>query len=470
MAYQSSTSQRGWASQLISPWDIGLKEVDWLQLVKKWGGGFDVLNFNNLFGKTLSVGSNEITIIEEGVRERPVTVTVPASAVAPIDPTLTFSSADDSDDYVREGMSLLIPAKYVSGQDYDLELRLYKSGSDWKGKSFSLTATIPAEITAKELILTASSYGEGANGIDPMTGGFYERTTNGRTLKEACAIEGGRQFEEVFQAIKTEYGQMALMSKEQMDASFRLDSQMDAFLLTGNANTNTANLTTTSISGGSNVVRSTKGLVPIMKELAQELTYTTEFDMDSFNAVKALLESVGVMNREVDFLGGTDLLAGIESANIDWLDTNSAGHSFYQYMNEVGFMVKQVVKNSVRFNLMELHSFANINKFGAAEYGYRNMGFIFPKGERNVTLQGAGTTNEKLKLPHFTLGYANNQGENRTRMVHAVNGNTNLVPGALAANSWDGVKFDFATHVVPIFNYMQQTILVTNTANVYAGA
>lgn len=471
--FRESTTQRGWYDQLLSAWDVAYEEQDWLKLISRYGNGFDVLNFLNMASAEVDLGSNNITIIEEGVLERPVTVSIPQSTSAPIDPIITFATSDDSDDYVREGMSLLIPASYItdaSSHGEDLEMRLYKDGSDWKGKPFSGTATIPSAITTKQFILTASSYGEGADGIDPAAGGFYERNTDGRMLKESCAIEGGKRFNEVFQSVKTKYGDAGLFNKAMMDASFRLDSQKDAFLLTGNANTNTANLKTTSIAGGSNAVRSTKGLVPIMKELAQELTWSTDFDMDKFRAVKGYLEAVGVMNREVDFLMGTDLVANVEDANIEWLKTNSAGHNFYTNMNEVGFYAKKVNINNVAFNLMELHSFANVNKFGTTEYGYRDMGFLMPKGEHTVTMKNHGKSDETMKLPHLTLGYANNNGENRRHTVTSVKGNIDFPAGGAAANSYDGVKFDYKTHIIPIYNHIYQTILVSKDASGGVGA
>jgi len=199
--FRESNAQRGYYDQLLTAWDVAYEEQDWLKLISRYGNGFDILNFLNMAKAQIDVGSNNITIIEEGVRERPVTVSIPQSLSAPIDPIITFASSDDSDDYVREGMSLLIPASYVTGQDYDLELRLWLDGSDWKGKSFSGTATLAESITTKQFILSASSFGEGADGIDPMADGFYERSTDGRILKEACAIEGGKMFNEVFQAV-----------------------------------------------------------------------------------------------------------------------------------------------------------------------------------------------------------------------------------------------------------------------------
>lgn len=460
-AYRESQASRGWYDRLATAWDVAYKEQDWLELISRYGNGFDILNFLSMAKREMNLGSNNITIIEEGVRERPVTVSIPQSLSAPIDPIITFSSGDDSDDYVREGMSLLIPASYVTGQDYDLELRMYLDGNDWKGKSFSGTATIGTAITTKQFILSASSYGEGADGASPVRDGFYERNTDGRILKEACAIEGGKAFNEVFTAVKNKYGTNSLMSKAQMDATWRLDSQKDAFLLTGNPNTNTSNLTTVSIAGGSNIVRSTKGLVPIMKELGQELTWSTDFDMDKFRALKGYLEAVGILNREIDFLGGTDLIANIEDANLQWLTDNSAGHSYYEKMNSVGFYAKQVFINSLRINLMELHSFANVNKFGISEYGYRDMAFVMPKGEYSVTMKGHGKADETMKLPHLTLGYAVNNGENRRHTVTSVKGNIDFPVGAAAANSYDGVKFDFKTHIIPIFNHIYQTVLVT---------
>ena len=100
-AYRESNTQRGWYDQLLTAWDVALEEQDWLKLISRYGNGFDVLNFLHMAGSEIDVGSNNITIIEESVRERPVTVSIPQSLSAPIDPIITFATSDDSDDYIR---------------------------------------------------------------------------------------------------------------------------------------------------------------------------------------------------------------------------------------------------------------------------------------------------------------------------------------------------------------------------------
>jgi hypothetical protein len=196
-----------------------------------------------------------------------------------------------------------------------------------------------------------------------------------------------------------------------------------------------------------------------MEELALALTWSTGFDITKFEAVKALLESVGILNRDVDFFVGTGLCTSIEQNMQSYLNANSPGHSLYPIMGEVGFNVRTVMKNSVKFNIMELHSFSNPNKFGAAEYNYKNMGFIFPHGEYKVKWNGGGTADESISLPHLTLGYPKGKGEDRRRTVTFEPGVTNLSP--TSSNDLDGWKYYFLSHFVPIWVHMQQTILVT---------
>jgi hypothetical protein len=250
---------------------------------------------------------------------------------------------------------------------------------------------------------------------------------------------------------------------------FRLDSQIDSALLLGQANSNPA-LVETGIGGNSQAIPSFDGIVPTMKSLAQELTWSNRFDIDKFRAVKVLLENVGVLNTGVDFFVGTDLMSSIESEMIEFLKTNSAGHNFYQTLNSVGFNVKDITIEGLTFYLNKLHSFSNPNKFGLADYGYRDMGFMFSQGEYQATLQNGGEMQE-LRLPHLTLGYPEGNGENRKRLFKVEPGMNGLQGmGDVISNSYDGVKFHTLAHVIPIFNHMYKTILIEKESGAGAGA
>jgi len=214
-------------------------------------------------------------------------------------------------------------------------------------------------------------------------------------------------------------------------------------------------LKATSIAGGSKAVPSFDGLIPTMNEFSLDLDWSTAFDIDKFSAVKTLLESVGVVNRTVSFMVGTDLYTSIEDSMQEYLNENSAGHNLYDTMGKIGFKVREVEKNGVTFKIMNLHSFSNPNKFGLSSYNFSKMGFMFPEGQYAVSLNG-----EDVKLPHLTLGYAVNNTEDRRRVFAVEPGVNGLGYGSIVANSYDGVKFHVLSHIVPIWNHMHKSILV----------
>lgn len=456
--YKNSTVTRGPYSDILSIYDsIARKPQALADLIRQFGDGFYIMNFLNLAERVIDITTPNLKIIEEGAPERPVTVSIAVTA-ANVQADLTFAAADDSDDYVREGFDLLIPSTYTNAT-ITKPMRIYLVGSDWKGRFYDETTEIDSTITTKEFVLGASSFGYGTGQPQPMASGFYERFTSDRIMKETAGIEGGQVYQEDYEAVETANGNKGILSRATIEADFRLDSQMDSFLLTGQENTN-SNLTATSgISGGTSAIPSADGMDNIMEELALALTWTTGFDITKFEAVKGLLESVGIINRTVDFFVGTGLCTSIEQNMQSYLNANSPGHSLYDMMGSAGFNIREVMKNSVKFKIMELHSFSNPNKFGAAEYDYRNNGYIFPEGEYKVKWNGGGTANEEISLPHLTLGYPVGKGENRRRTISAEYGVTNLSP--TASNDLDGWKYYFMTHLIPIWVHTQQTIRVT---------
>lgn len=456
MAYRESTTTQGWASRFISIYDVALKPQSYGELVQRYGDGFYILNFLHMAGQTMNVKSETLKIIEEGVPERPVTVSIAQNLVAGAKSEITFSAGDDSDDYARENFSILIPKEYTNA-DYDQELVLRNESGTWYGYPMNAALTITTALVDVEVIMGASAFGYGTAGADPMTSGYYERSTNARILKDAAGVEGGHVFRETWEEVTAANGARGSLSKELTHMDFRFDSQIDFALLTSQANSNTA-LTATSIAGGAKAVPSFDGLIPTMDSLSLGLDWDTAFDIDKFAQVKTLLESVGVTNRTVAFMTGTDLYTSIEDSMQAYLNENSAGHNLYDTMGAVGFRVKEVEKNGVKFKLMNLASFSNPNKFGLSSYNFNKMGFMFPEGKYAATLNG-----ESVKLPHLTLGYAVNNTEDRRRVFSIEPGVNGLGYGSIVANSYDGVKFHVLSHIVPIWTHMHKAIKVDYT-------
>ena len=435
---------------------IARKPQAYAELLQKYGEGLKVLNFLNMAGKTVPLTTNSLKIIEEGAKEMLVTVSISTNN-ANTEASLTFK-ADGSSTYVREGWDILIP-KANTGLAYDKPMRIYKSGSDWKGRFWDTTTHITTALVEVQVALGAPAYGYGTGQPSPMFNGYFYRTTGNRILKDTTGLEGSQLYKEDFYAVEMANGAKGILTKSTIEADFRLDASIDAALLTSEVNANTSNITAVSdITGATNAVPSFDGLIPTMRKLGLALPWTTAFDATKFQAIKALLESVGVLNREVDFMVGTDLNAQIEVDMLSWLSTYARTPGLYTNMADVGFNVKKVTLNSVTSNIMELHSFANPVKFGAAAHGYRKMGMIFPQGERKVVVANPGSVKEELRLGHLTLGYPSAKGEDRKRIFTASPGVTNTSP--IAVNDKDGSFYYLMAEIIPIWSYMNQTILV----------
>lgn len=458
-----SLTIKGWASRAISTYDLALEPQYYGELVQKYGDGFYILNFLHMAGQVMNVKNETITILEEGAPERLITVSMGTNAVAGTANALTVASSDGSNNVIRANATILVPAEYTN-KTIDQEMLItYNSG--WYATPLDATVTIDVALVAVPVIMGATAFGYGTAGADPMTKGYYSRTTSGRIMKDAAGVEGGRVFQGTIQAVTAANGAKGVLSKELTELDFRFDSQIDAALLTAQANTNTSVLTATSTAGGTKAIPSFNGLIPSMEEFAMSLSWDSAFDIDKFASVKTLLESVGVTNKTVSFMVGTDLYTSIEDSMQNYLNVNSPGHSLYDTMGRVGFKVKEVEKNSVTFKIMNLHSFSNPNKFGASSYKYNKMGFMFPEGQYAAVLNG-----ENVKLPHLTLGYCTNNGEDRRRIFAVEPGVNGFGYGSIVANSYDGVKFHVLTHIVPIWNHLTKTIKVDYTGSTGVGA
>jgi len=463
MAYAANNAFAQPYSRLVSSYDVARKTQTYGELIQKFGDGFKLLNFLHLADQVIDVQSESIKILEEGAPERPITVSIGAVTTGlPIAPIITPATGDGSDKYIRAGFDLIIPSTYTNSTVPEA-LHISWNGTNWIGTPYNAALTIPVAIVTKELAIGASSFGYGTGQPTPMSQGYYERTTNARILKETGGVEGGMLFQENWAEIEYAEGKKGLISKLLTEMDFRLDSQKDSALFLSQVNDNAALSYTSQISGGTGKIPSFDGLIPTMTKLAQPLPYSTNFDMTDFEAVKALAEAVGVTNREFDFLVGTGLMSNIENSMASWLNTNSPGTILYDMIKKyAGFNVKTIEKNGCLFNLVQLDSLSNPSKWGSTEYPYRDMGFMFPKGTKKVTVQPSGGEKQDLKLAHLTLGYAVGKGEQRRHWFN-VHPGVNGIGQDIVANDVDGVKYYSGTHMIPIWNYMNQTILVTKS-------
>lgn len=468
--YRESTATQSWYNQTFaSIYDAELKPQTLGELIYRYGDGLSVTGILHMANRVIPVKSPNITIFEKGAPTRPVKVSIATSADASAGVTVTPATDDDSDDYLRAGLTIVIPKSFTN-KDKDVELVLSYADSTWTGTPLVSGLQITTALSDEYVFVGASAFGYGTAQPDPMASGSYSYETKDRIIKDTSGVEGGQVYQERWEEIEMAGGRKGVLTQSLMEMDFRVDDQYDSALLIGDENANTTNLVATSVSGASQAIPSFNGLIAEMKSKGQELEWTTGFDIDKFRAVKVLLENVGITNRGVDFFVGTDLNSNIETEMLDFLNAYSPGHSLWDMVKGVGFNVKKLNINGVMFYINELGAFSNPNKFGLSNYGYRDMGLMLPQGDYAAQLQQNGIQ-ENVRLPHLSIGYPANNGENRKRKFSiepGVNGLEGM--GSIVSNAYDGVKFYTIAHMVPIFTHMHQTILVEKDETSGVGA
>ena len=458
MAFPSSNLLAQPYSRIVSAYDIARKPQSIGEVIKKFGKGLYMMDFLHLADQVKDVTSEHILIIEEGAPERLVTVSIATEAGAG-SITVVPASGDNSDKYLREGFDIIIPAAYTNST-VPTPWRLYLDGSTWKAQQYTPALRVNSAVVTKEFAIGASSHGYGTGPVTPMSMGFYNRYTKARIMKDEGGVEGGMIFQEDWKEVELSNGKKGILSKLLTEMDFRLNSQIDSALFLGEGNNNSLMVATSLVSGNSEKIPSANGLIPTMIEQAQDCPYTTTFDMTDFEVVKALFEAVGVTNQEADFLVGSGLESLIENSMLTWIAATGANNQLYDRIEKyTGFNTRTIMKNGIKFRITKLSSLSNPSKFGGSEYPYTDWGFIFPKGEHSIHMNG-----DKVKLPHLTLGYAVGKTENRRRVFAIEQGVSGLNLGSeFSANGIDGTKFHSLTHIVPIWTYMNQTVLVQPT-------
>jgi len=468
--YRETANYKGWYdSQFHSTYALRLKPQTFGEVVDRYGEGLSLTSFSQLAGRTMPVRNSAITIFENGAKYRPVKVSIALDA-APVDATtVTLNVADGSDAYMRQFFSIIIPAAYTNKSEPQ-EMRITGSAGLWKGTFHDITAAITTALADVYVAVGASSFGKGSLQPDPMATGTYSRTTAERIIKSTIGIEGATLYKEEYEEFDLVDGGRGLWSKSIAELDFDLDNQTDSALLTGQAISNTS-ITQASLTGDTKAVPAFDGLIQVMADLAQELTWdATGFGIDQFRAIRPLLENVGVLNQKLDLFAGSDLNSSIESEMVDFLSSNAGGTKYWDQIREVGFLVNAIKLDGVQTNVAVLHALSNPNKYGLDSYTFKKEGFLFTQGQYAATLQDGGM-DEKMRLPHLTMGYPSGNGENRQRVfmmspgVHGIQGMPNI-----AVNAYDGVNMYAFQHLIPIWNHMYKTIKINYDANTGVGA
>jgi len=438
MAYTAPTANtvaRGFTEQWISLYDAELEPQIWPELYQKYGKGFGIFDWLTVAGQTFNVKSDDLTAFEEGSLVRPIRIDSNGiSTMTSAGDDITFYlHADEYDDnahcYLRAYETIIIPADFLSG-DVPAEFLVTSVGTEGNTCSASpllSTTQITTEVTANSyLMVGATRYARGMGQPTARSRGLYTRTFETGISKESMHIEGGQIMQATYRA-KMKNGNPGLLNRYQVETEFMLNNQLNNVLLLSDDNSNS--LTGTSHSSQSNAIQSTTGLWNHLDSLGQSLTYAVKIGLPDLYTAKELMRSQGVVETEVLFGMGDKLSRGVETLGLDFLREYSGGSNLMDGMSSIGIRPNRVTIGNVTFVLKEFAGFTNPATFGTDSDYWGNAGFMIPMSQVTVKASDIdiqGIEGGKIVIPNVALGYANNNGENRTRVLKWVAGVTGL--------------------------------------------
>ena len=469
MAYTAPTANtvaRGFTEQWISLYDAELEPQVWPELYQKYGQGFGIFDWLTVAGQTFNVKSNDITAFEEGALVRPVQLNASGiSAMISAGDDITFvlhtNEYDDNDDtYLRVGDTIIVPSKFLSGRDTPAEFLVTAVGADGANCTASpldATTQITSTVTASSyLAVGATRYARGTAQPAARSRGLYSRTFETGISKETLHLEGGQVMHETYRA-KMKNGGSGLLNRYQAEGEFSLNNQLNLALLVSDDNSNT--LTQTSHASKSNAVRSTTGLWNHLDSLGQSLNYAIKPSLPDLYTAKELLRSQGVVETEVLWGMGDKLSRNVEALTLDYVKEFSGGSNLIDGMGAIGIKPKSITVGNVRFVLKEMAGFTNPATFGTDSDYWGNAGFMIPMSQ--VTVKSSdiaieGIEGGKISIPNVALGYVNNNGENRTRILDDVAGVNGV--GLKATHAYDDYHFYMLTEYMLVAMQVNQMI------------
>lgn len=467
-----------------SIYDLEFEPQVWQQWYQAFGKGFMIFDWLQIPGQTVNVKARNIDAFTDQAVERAALLGdggIPfaghvAGAVRNFDLAaseyLDADGATTTTPYVRVNDSIFIDPLYTN-KDVPTKwgvatVGAYNGGAPTDGTiyPFDSTVVLTANVPASSYVMVgANNRGIGGGQPGARRSGTTSNTFYTGITAESTEIKGGVNAEKLYRNDLDKSGKGLLWTKAQVETEFLHRAGMDKDLLLGQVNANTANIVDTDSDGNSNATRSTKGLWHWVEEDGMEQSYAGAYDLAYFDQIKEYLRSQGVTDTSVAILAGSNLHKQIENTVLDYIKAYSGGSDLMLGLNSVGFGVQEFKKNGITNTLCEVVSFDNANSYGVLDNYFRDAGLVIPKSLATVKSDGMVTDDfygysagDKVKIPNVILGYLNNNGENRTRMVGPVAGVNGF--GYPFTNQYDEVKLHIKSEYMLIVNLANQMMKI----------
>jgi hypothetical protein len=467
-----------------SIYDIEFEPQVWQEWYQAFGKGFLLFDWLQIPGQTVNVKARNLDAFTDQAIERAILLGAAGIASAghvagavrnfalAASEYLDADGATETTPYVRVGDSVFIDPTFtnkdVPTKWFVKTVGTYNAGAPTNGTIFPYdnTVQLTSNVTASSYLMVGpNNSGIGGGQPGPRRSGATSNTFYTAITAETAEIKGGVNAEKLYRNDLDKSGRNVLWSKAQVETEFLHRAGMDKEILLGQTNANTANITVTDRDSNSVAARGTQGLWHWVEAEGMEQSYAGAYDLAYFDQMKEYLRSQGVTDTKVSILAGSNLFKQIENTILDYLKAYSGGTDLKKGDYGVGANIREFQKNGITNELCEVVSFDNANSYGVLDTYFRDAALVIPKSLATVKSSAIETDDfygysagDKVKIPNVILGYLNNNGENRTRMVHPVAGVNGF--GYPAVDQYDDVKLYIKSEYMLIVNLANQMMKI----------
>jgi hypothetical protein len=469
----SNTVNSRYGYQLDSIYNTMLKPQVYSDYIKYYGKGVGLLEFIYLTGATTNIKGNLLTLWAEGSLTKLVKL---HGAIAPagagVDITFSLDAAEfdgNGNCYLNINDIVVIPAFYMqdtatqSIMPHQYQVISHDAGAGnariYTARPKLATSTLAIAVPDDtELMVTGGNYALESAGGKVKSSGWLSATFKNSIKKHDWAVGGGTQSNERYYE-ELRGGGTGILTKNTMEADYWLDKYINDEIWLSQGVTNNA-LTQQNRDLVNIPVAGTVGVLKHLVDSAMKQYYTAAYQMSDFDDLKPLLESQGMMERNLTYFMGSNLYRQIENSGLDFIKEFSGGTDFAKVLSEIKVAFRAINKNGVYTVFKELPSLSDPMAYAAEAFDdyFKDLGFILPDVEVSVTKDLQEPSGAKIK--NLTLGFKSYNGENRTRIVKDIPGVAS--GGNIAVDNFDDSRGTMLSEFTVIMPKPNQAILVLN--------
>jgi hypothetical protein len=407
----------------------------------RYGLGSYYFDFMEMANRTINLTTRTPKIFEKLEWENTLKINAAITTGAAGADISIVVHTDDRDAYgnvpIKVGDGIVIPGQNeATGEDRVYVIHTYVAGtytataSPLSADGNTITESqISVEIAAATTLKIHAYYTGTGTGMPAGKNNYrVQRSYQTQIIKASKVFEGGTQALKWYE-VPSETGATSAWFEGQDELELEHRKMCDDALFLGEINDNST-LTEASQAGGTNKRLATKGIWNWGIEKGQELNYAGgAWDFSYLYDYKDLALANNVVSREAMMLMGTDLMREVEQSGLDWISTYSGGSDLFKASDSIGYDVRRILLNGITFQLQEIKSFGNTLRYGNKNYNFTKYGIIIPEGDGMATVGG-----KDEKHPSFQIGYLNNNGENRTKILGVQDGTTGRTPNGVNLN------------------------------------